>query len=76
MASRPLRVVADTEPPDADLARDCVEGLTRACVERRAWLKRELAAEDARFTWLRRRLADQRGVSFIRAEVVEAEFGR
>lgn len=66
--------------PDLDLdpesiAEECVKGLVRACVQRRKQLRRELAAEDARFAWLRRRLADQLGVSFIREEVVEREYG-
>lgn len=51
------------------------EEATRECIRRRAALRRDLAAEDARLTWLRRRLADQRGLGFIRVEAVEREFG-
>lgn len=62
--------------PDAEqVRRECIEGLTRACIQRRAWLKRELASEEARLTVFRRRLADQRGAKFIRVEAVEREFG-
>lgn len=72
--ARLLRAVSDTEPSPAEVAVECVEGLVRASVQRRACLKREIAAEEARFTWLRRRLADQRGIAFIRAESAEREF--
>lgn len=52
-----------------------VEPLVAHSVNRRAWLKRELAAEDARLTVLRQRLASKRGVAFIRVEALEQEFG-
>ncbi len=66
----PLKLVPAAPVPDHDL-----DAATRQCVQRRARLRTELAAEDARLTWLRRRLADQRGLGFSRVEAIEREFG-
>ena len=53
-----------------------LEQLAREIVERQSWLKRELASETARADYVRRCLADERGVSFIRPEQFAREFGR
>lgn len=52
-----------------------LEEQARQSATRKRWLKRELAHEVARSDSIRRRLADQRGVSFIRPEAFDAEFG-
>lgn len=71
----PITPPATKDTGPGDLKSQCVEGLVRACVQRRAQLRRDLAAEDQRLNWLRRRLADQRQLRFIRVEAVEREFG-
>lgn len=52
-----------------------LEEQARQTTSRLRWLKRELAFELARANIVRRRLADQRCVSFIRPEAFDAEFG-
>lgn len=78
MSAHPFTVVrpdADgAEPTPAEFERHCIESLTRESVRRRAWLRAELASEELRLTFLRKRLAVIRGVAFIRAESLEAEF--
>lgn len=71
---RRLVLVNPPAPAEVPLQQQCVEGMVRACVQRRAQLRRDLAAEEARLTWLRRRLADQRGLTVLRVEALEREF--
>lgn len=61
-----LSVVADAPPS--------LEALAKQCLERRAQLRRDLAAEEARLAWIRRELARERRVAFIRVEQLEREF--
>ena len=59
----------------ADARHPSLEEQARQTTSRQRWLKRELSFEIARANIVRRRLADQRGVQFIRPEAFDAEFG-
>jgi hypothetical protein len=67
-AARNLKIVVD------DDGHPSTDALVRQSIQRRAILKRELAAEEARLAALRPALARQRGVAFIRIEALEREF--
>jgi hypothetical protein len=72
---RALALVGPTDPSLDEIRHDCAEGITRAIIQRRAQLKRDLAAEEVRLKIFARRLAKQRGLAFIRIEALEQEFG-
>lgn len=77
--SCPLQLVEADRPIEAQPLVPTgaeLEAAIAGSVDRRAWLRREAAAEEARLKWLGRRLATERGVAFIRLEALDREFGR
>jgi len=73
--SAPLRVVDDVPAGEPVLPTGkALEEVIRLSVGRRAMLRRDATAEEARLKWLGRQLANERGVAFIRLEAIEREF--